>query len=290
MTYEEFKKELYRNLQWRGKATGGQVILLEKGSILLEEDMVSLIQLVNLANLGKEDNVLREDALCVLWKQRSPQGFLHWNVRELYERFRVEGWQGIWPDIMSKIKRTANRGNDICNRLLMKPLSYQRYREELEESVYWRRGEIALALCLLVCDTGEELLTMRLNRDILRQQMGSDETILAMALMNTYAKMPPKIYFDKRIRAYRVTTYKRGNGAIALFYPGVKEHLSELVGGDYYVGFASVHEALVYPVFHNALSKLKSSIYHTGMMCEPREKLTDRIYRYSCRRKELIEV
>ena len=37
-----------------------------------------------------------------------------------------------------------------------------------------------------------------------------------------------------------ITTTSQMNGAIAMFYPGVKERLAELFGGDYYVAFTSV--------------------------------------------------
>jgi hypothetical protein len=43
-----------------------------------------------------------------------------------------------------------------------------------------------------------------------------------------------------------VTTTKQRNGAIAMFYPGVKEKLAELFGGNYYVAFTSVDDARIH--------------------------------------------
>lgn len=48
-------------------------------------------------------------------------------------------------------------------------------------------------------------------------------------------------------RGYLVTTTGRVNGAVAFFYPGVKDILAEKMGGDYYVAFPSVHEAIIHP-------------------------------------------
>lgn len=328
MTYEEFKKELYRNLQSQGMSRGKQVLLLEKGGVFIREDAITMIRMINLGDYGREDTMLREDTICVVWKKQGIQGLLHWSIRPMYERFKREGWQGVLPEMVSKIQRTTvpagmlpGWANDaVGGRLVIRPLADSCRREELKNSICWVFGDIALTLYLLVCDAGEELLAVEMNRDMVDGDV-TDEVLLTNALLNTCAKMPPRLYYGTDIRhrypreygvfmpgergkrivihpddeqeglhGYRVTTVNGQNGAVALFYPGVRERLSALLDGDYYVGFTSVNEAVVYPARHKALRELKAAIQRTNILYERNEVLSHRVYRYSCSRKELIEV
>lgn len=329
MTYEEFKKELYRNLKSQEISGGKHILLLERGSVFLSEDAITMIRLINLGDYGREDTVLKEDTICVVWKRQGIQGLLHWSVRPVYERFKREGWQGVLPEMVSKIQRSGYSSNMLpawesdaeSGRLIIKPLAHPRHREELKTGICWVFGDIALTLYLLVCDAGEDFLAVKMNRDMISGGDMTDEVLLTNALLNTYRKMPPRLYYGtdacrqynrdygvfmpgekgKRIvihpddeqeglHGYRVTTRNGLNGAVALFYPGVKERLAELLDGDYYVGFTSVHEAAVYPARHKALSELKTAIQRTNILYAREEVLTNRVYRYSCSRKELIEV
>ncbi len=329
MTYEEFKRELYRNLRMQDMSQGRAVLLLEKGSIFADKDTMAIIRLINMGNYGREDLVLREDIVCVVWRKNGIHKLLHWGVRAIYERFKREGWQGILPEMVSKLQRLGRGAGDTAansyasesERLIVRPLHYPSEGEEAEDGICWIYGEIALTLYFLACDGEEELLTVRMNRDMIAKWDVTDEWLLTNALLNTYAKMPPRLYYGKAnparygkedgvfmpgekgrgivvhpdnpregLRGYRVTTSKRINGAVALFYPGVKERLAELLDGDYYVGFPSIHEAMVYPARHKALGELKVAIQRNNVVLNQREMLTNRVYRYSCSRNELIEV
>lgn len=329
MTYEEFKKELYRNLRAQEVSKGKQVILFEKGGIFTGADETTIIRLMNLAGYGKVDTVVREDMLCVVWKKQGIVSMLHWSVRPVYERFKKEGWQGVLPQMAAKMHQVGRAADcapvENCalesDRLIIRPLHYPCDREKLEDGICWRFGDIALVLYFLLHDDDEGFLTVKMNRDMVEKWDMTDEGMLTNALLNTYAKMPPRLYYgtdirsrydrdygvfmpgekgkrivihhgDERegLRGYLLTTTRRLNGAVALFYPGVKERLAELLYGDYYVGFTSIHEAVVYPVRHKVLHEMKASIQRTNIMFDRREMLTNRVYRYSCSRKELIEV
>lgn len=328
MTYEEFKRELYRNLQTRDVLKGGQILLLEKGSIFTCEEIVQMIRLINWGEYGREEATLKEDIICIVVKGSGLQGMLHWSVRSIFERFKREGWQGILPEIMSKIHRmnsgnhpgTASLGMD-CRQLIVRALPYPYYRQELTEGIYWLFGDIALTLYLLAYDSAEELHAVRMNRNMLRHCSETDEMLLTNALLNTSVKMPPRLYYgtdlisechkeygvfmngekgtpikihpdseQEGIHGYRVTTAGKINSAIALFYPGVKERLAEILDGDYYVGFPDVREARVYPARYKFLNELKVSMQQMNLVFEKRELLTNRVYRYSCKRRALIEV
>ena len=70
----------------------------------------------------------------------------------------------------------------------------------------------------------------------------------------------------------------------------MKERLAELLGGDYYVGFVGVHEVILQPAKQKVLYELKKYLFQSNILCESHNVQTDRVYRYSCSRKELIEV
>lgn len=329
MTYEEFKKELYRNLRAQEMSQGKQVMLLEKGGIFTGEDEIAMIRLINLVGYRREDTVVREDILCVVWKRQGIVSMLHWSVRSVYERFKKEGWQGVLPQMVAKIQHSGKADDSILlgnsvpesDRLIIRPMHYPCDREELEDGICWRFGDIALVMYLLLHDDAEGFLTVKMNRDMVEKWDMTDEGMLTNALLNTYAKMPPRLYYGTDIRyrydnnygvfmpgekgmqivvhpndeqeglkGYLLTTTRRLNGAVALFYPGVKERLAEFLKGDYYVGFTSIHEAVVYSARHKVLHEMKAAIQRTNIMFDRREMLTNRVYRYSCSRKELIEV
>ncbi len=329
MTYEEFKRELYCNLQQQKGIGDGRLLLLEKGVVYEEEHIGHILHMVNLSDYGKEDSIVREDILCMAWERFQTVRILHWSVRDYYEKFRKEGWQGVLPQMVSKIKQLGERDKPDMRgvytgdseRLLIRPMHYSCLHGEIEHSIFWQFGEIVLVLYLLVQKEGENLVTMKLNRDMASAWNMTDETLLTNALLNTCAKMPPRLYYgtdmlprykrhygvfmpgesgirigihpreeQERLRGYCLTTTGRRNGAIAFFYPGVKERLAELLRGDYYVGFTSIHQAVIHPAGDRALHHLKEVIFRTNIMFEPNERLTGRVYQYSCRRKELIEV
>jgi len=329
MTYEEFKRELCRNLQQQGLPGRARVLLLEKGAVYEDENLEHILRMVNVSDYGKEDGVLREDILCVVWKRMRTVSILHWKVRTIYEQFKQEGWQNVLPALVTQIRqlgqldRSVIRGDYTgkCERLLLRPIYYPNLRGEEDNIIFWKFGDIALVLYLLVQRDTENIITVKLHREMAKAWNMTDDVLLTNALLNTYAKMPPRLYYGtdirshydnhygvfmpgergitirvhprserERLHGYLLTTSDRRNGAVALFYPGVKERLAELLGGDYYVGFTSIHEAVIHPVGHKVLHQLKESINRTNIVFDNSEMLSAQVYRYSCKRKELIEV
>ena len=43
-----------------------------------------------------------------------------------------------------------------------------------------------------------------------------------------------------------ITTTKQINGAIAMFYPGVKEKIAQMAGGFFYAAFTSIHDVRIH--------------------------------------------
>lgn len=328
MTYEEFKKELYRNLRQQNLSSGRQVLLLEKGCIVSKKELLTLVKLINLSVRGREGAVIKEDVICVVRNRQDVVSMIHWLVRPLYDRFKREGWQGVLPEMVMKMQdgrketgRMRIGGVPMGDRLIIQAMQYPYYRDMLEKTIAWQFGDIALALYLLVDDNPTEMHAVHVTREMVEGWGATDESLLTNALLNTREKLPPRLYYASEtgidcgldygvfmpgekgrmisihpdyepegLQGYTVTNVRGSYGAVALFYPGVKERLAELLDGDYYVGFTSVHEVVVHPARHKVLAEMKASLRRTNILFEQREVLTDRVYRYSCSRQELIEV
>lgn len=331
MTYEEFKRELYRNILQQEGARGKAVKLLERGSICADAEVMKAVRYINMSCRGSEDTVIYEDFIYAAWNNGGVLSMLYWQIRPLYERFKSEGWQSVLPEIAAKLQTTieakegAAKGDSIYrlgnDRLIVRPINYQRNMMELENCIYWCFGDVALVLYALIYEGAEDFITMKVGRGTLEKRELSDDVVLTNALLNTYVKMPPRLYHgidvhyfheagegvfmpgetgtpieihtsDKLegMRGYRLTTTRGLNGAIALFYPGVKERLAELLGGDYYVGFTSIHEAMIHPLQHKILGEMKAAIQRTNAAFSEHEMLSNGVYRYLSARRELVEV
>lgn len=223
---------------------------------------------------------------------------------------------------MRKGKLPAKNDTYVQHRanLILRPVSLEERRGDLVNCVYWEFGDVALVLYLLIYDDPENYLSLKLERTMTEKWGKRDAVLLTGALLNCSLRMPPRLYYgqdalnfyderggvfmpgeegipikidkyDERqgIIGYRLTTARRVNGAIAIFYPGVKERLAALFQGDYYVAFTNVNEVILHPVRFKRLHDLKSALEHGNALLERRAFLTNKIYRYVDLRGELIE-
>ena len=71
-------------------------------------------------------------------------------------------------------------------------------------------------------------------------------------------------------------------GAVALFYPGMRQKISEIVGGDYYVLPSSVHELLILPDNgeYSSAELMEKVIDVNRNVLSPEERLADSVLLY----------
>lgn len=291
MTYEEFKKELFRNISFQ-----------EDGRYFSET-----------GGLGYLGRAVREDYLRTRWTGKRLQERNSVEVQVLYERYKKDGWQGVLSEIWQGKKAFEEQ-------LILRPLNYHLNREELLEGIYWRFGDIALALYAQLYGAGNDSV-MKVRRYMVDKMNMHPEKMLINGLLNTNLKMPPRLFLagdirftygwqdgvfmpgekgkcivitaedaEEGIRGYRLTTVNMKNGAVAIFYPGVAERLSELLEGDYYVGFISVHEAVIHPVRCKDVDEMKASIHHINAVYDEKDMLSNQVYRYYSKRRKLLEI
>lgn len=78
-----------------------------------------------------------------------------------------------------------------------------------------------------------------------------------------------------------MSTREKTNGATALFLPGVAERLAELLDGDFYAVFTSVHEVMIHAAETADVDDLKAVLKKTmADMTAEDEVLTEDVYRY----------
>lgn len=104
-------------------------------------------------------------------------------------------------------------------------------------------------------------------------------------LFSDECKLSTKIYTPNCISIPMKT-----NGASAIFWPGVKERIGELLNGNYYIVFTSVHEAMIHKDSNEDSFKefLKENLNATieAVVCED-EVLTREVFYYNRQTKEL---
>lgn len=198
----------------------------------------------------------------------------------------------------------------------MRPVNYERCRQELGNAIYRKIGDVALVLHLLTSEKTGSSLTIQVSRGMVLPWKLTEDQLITEAMMNTCRKMPPRLFLgdDRRKffpyeegillpeeeghqtwispwnhregqRGYLLTTTARIHGAVAFFYPGVKAILAEKLGGDYYVVFPSVHEAILHPIDCTGVQEIRSSVQHINAVYGEGEMLSDRIFCYHKNRR-----
>ena len=91
-----------------------------------------------------------------------------------------------------------------------------------------------------------------------------------------------ELVMEKNSIGICLSTARRTNGAIAIFLPGVARRLAELLEGDYFIVFTSIHEVMIHSVERVYPEDLENVLQQTLQVATPKEDyLTSKIYRYS---------
>lgn len=281
-----------------------------------EFQMELCLTILRKEEMAGRDIRMTEGKLCICWNTAEKNCVAQWELRKLYGEFQRSGWRCVIAGIEEQIRVQRFV---YTYHVVVRPLNFTRRREELVNGVYKRFGDISLVLYASLFENEDEVM-MQISRDTVRKWKMPEKTLLEEALRTTCALCPPRLYRStdmqgtadseegifmpeesgrkiciqndekEGIQGYRLTALGCANGAVALFYPGVLERLAELFGGDYYIGFTSVHEAVVHPVRYKVLQEMKTAILRANVLCDSREMLTDKVYRYCCHQGRMVEV
>ena len=155
--------------------------------------------------------------------------------------------------------------------LFIRLINFERNKAALEDSFYKRIGEIAMVLYEKIADEDEGIVSCKVPLKYVDGWDLNKEEVFMAALRNTASMMPPKAYewvkmimnpdyegddiYDpdyipaKGITGSCLSTSRKTNGAVGIFYPGVARLFCDKMDtDDIYMVFTSVHEVMI----HNA--------------------------------------
>ncbi len=277
----------------------------------------------NIRYYKTESDVLISDFITVTIKD-SGENIKHqcrFGLQELYEGFGDKGWEFVWKTVKDNLdlgKQVFETGvlsmvNDyqaVKEKLIIRPINYTDHKYDLREAVYRQTGDIALVLYLIIYENNERGLgTTKIHKGTFGEWQKSIDEVWEAALTNTYVLAPPRMYmtpFDRVDPPYErgafmalgskmksfgklsmpsVTTVKQVNGAIAMFYPGVKEKIASMAGGSYYVAFTSIHEAEIHCINTVPPKTILKNIKEVNKAFGPEETLTRKVYFYDAEKR-----
>lgn len=238
-------------------------------------------------------------------------------VGDLYEEYRrglgmdmivkdvVKRLQGISrTDIIEKAKIISDY-DKIKNYLFIRLINKNKYEADLRDSVYRTIGDIAMVLYVRMGEIEGYTSSMKVKQHMLEKWDMDRDEVFEAALLNTYFISPPRIYcwekmlFDTHYEGENfmnllsdypirrgavgncLSTVKRTNGAVAVFLPGVASRLADLMQGNLYLVFTSIHEVMIHNEKTADPEDLRHVLIDTIKETTPEEDvLTFHIYHY----------
>lgn len=221
-----------------------------------------------------------------------------------------------------KINRDNKHWATAKDRLIVRPI---RYNNEFIESckktqfVYRQVGDVALTVYIIIKDEDGILSTAKLIKGLaekwIEEGTVTEDEIYSQAFRNTQERYRPCLYtniFDientpfydcelmsngytvKRLSDNTVTlltTSRKTNGAIAMWFDGVKEKISDLYGGSsFYAAFTSVHEAMIHKVGTISVESIRRNVTETNRIFGPDDTLSDLVWFYNAENKTFTAI
>lgn len=203
----------------------------------------------------------------------------------------------------------------VKDRMTVRLLEKKRNREFLRNIPHVSVGQ-GLALIADI-NMGEERggdWRIAVNNNVL-ETLGIDKETLFADAVRTSAVVEPAVLIDmsdalfsserknllerdeplanEEVGGMYVLTNESGTlGAVALFYPDVKDKAAELLGGDYYILPSSTHEVILVPdaVGINPKELCDMVKQANKTVVEPKDILSDNVYHYSKNDRRLEKV
>lgn len=324
MMFNEFLSEVTAKATEKAVKSNGTATIHRKGEKPKDTETEMFIRNTNMKYFRTESDELMGDFIEMTVPDiQNGDSFIRFDVNYLYELYSRNGWKAVEEHIdsnMSYMRRVRNDASMVINemnsyqkikeKLIIRPLNLKNNRIQLENYVYKTIGDIALVLYAVILDDAENscLNTVKIPKEIFEKwDMDSDNVFLA-TMLNTNVFAMPRIYtnlldiekttekesafmasdYTKKLKAETiplVTTTRKTNGAIALFYPGVKEKIAEMFEDSFYVAFTSLHEAMIHKAGTIDPSSIRRHVKATNDTFGPEDTLSDEVYFYNAETK-----
>lgn len=287
-----------------------------KGFTAVKEEDARFIRDTNVRYYHQDSERLQGD-FAVLEKDGEggvKKMFCRFSAEKLYEDYRRFGWDIVKEAVYENLGYCNSEEIGILDklddheavkgRLFLRPLSYNNFAWEAGGYIYRRVEDIALVLYVLIRDDEKGIDSAKIPKEMLKKWGMDADELLDEAMLNTYCMAQPRIYlspfecinppfergafmsFNSPITALdkwsipTVTTTKLTNGAIAMFYTGVKEKIAELYGDSYYVAFTSIHEARTHCRGAYPPRDILKSLKETNRVFPKGEMLSNKVFYY----------
>lgn len=239
-------------------------------------------------------------------------------IRDMYEAYQ-KGWtmEMIIKEIQQRLdavsksecfEKSKNLQNyeAIKDDLFIRLMNVVKHRDELKTGVFRMIGDIALVLYARLGDLDGCSASVQIKKQFLEKWEKDEQNVFNDALLNTYFISPPRVYFwekmiynmeyegenfmnllfEQQLKRDAIgnclSTTIRTNGAVAVFLPGVAQRLGELLGGNFYMVFTSIHEVMIHYEGSANLKNLKMVLAETVQETTPEEDfLTYYVYYYN---------
>ena len=292
-----------------------------KGFTAVKEEDARFIRDTNVRYYHQDSERLQGD-FAVLEKDGEggvKKMFCRFSAEKLYEDYRRFGWDIVKEAVYENLGYCNSEEIGILDklddheavkgRLFLRPLSYNNFAWEAGGYIYRRVEDIALVLYVLIRDDEKGIDSAKIPKEMLKKWGMDADEVLDEAMLNTYCMAQPRIYlspfecinppfergafmsFNSPITALdkwsipTVTTTKLTNGAIAMFYTGVKEKIAELYGDSYYVAFTSIHEARTHCRGAFSPRLILRSLKETNQAFPAEEMLSEKVFYYDREKK-----
>jgi hypothetical protein len=245
MTYQRFKTELFHAILRHEEGQGKRIRLLETGDTSEEIQIRAMIKQIHFMAYGCGEEVMREDFIHIGWGKGGTTNSIYWKVRDCFERFRKEGWQGVWPGILFQLRAASLKtewvpigraGFEQCrNRLIVKPFLYESHpagmeqglsmerrlsveeKPSMEEGICRKKGAVGIRLHSLMWESETECVTEAVGRERILRWGQPEDFLLRYALLNSYDRMPPRLSCaadEKKAYLYREGDFVPEEGSL----------------------------------------------------------------------------
>ncbi len=317
--YYEFRKGVLAHEEWKVEEESFR--FYPDGYMACDAEELTFIRMTNEKYYGIKSDVLQGDFVTFRIDKGSEEVMQgRYALQDLFELYERDGWVGVWQlleDHMKVIRPFQNQNinslfesyENIKERLMIRAINFTDNEAQLQNHVYRVFEDIALTVYVIIYEDRNGLGSTKLPLSCL-EQWGKDENeVFETAFKNTMNLLPPRLFVnlgeliennpDKgkfmegeaplrkltNMDVPLVKTTKNINGAVAMFYPGVKERIAEMFDGSFYVAFTSIHEARVHRVGGWSPNRIKCSLDGVNRDFDREELLSRNVYLYNAKEK-----
>ena len=316
MTSREFFAKVIAKAEEIAQSKNAKVEVYRKGDKATNEEEATFIRSTNMRYYQTEGDELLGDFINI----NLDKSFVRFSIENLSKTYINGNWEDVEATITEQLDYAhgiKNTAEDVIERLgtysrikenlIIRPLNYDYNRHALENAVYKKIGDIALVLYAVILDDRETncLNTVKVPKEVFEKWNLDFEQVFVSTLLNTNVFAMPRMFKNlldientadeesafmstlytggnlKPETIPLITTTRKTNGAISIFYPGVKEKIAEMFDDSFYVAFTSIHEAMLHKKGTIDPSSIRRHVRATNRTFGPEDTLSNEVYLYN---------